>query len=178
MRIRFGLVKMLASACVGGMAMMAAPSIAGSIPTVAFTNSVVLTSEAMIERIELDASGKETVTLKQPKDVIVVPGDRIIFTLRYVNKGTEPATGFRATNPMPGPVQFVSAAEDWAEVSVDGGATWGKLANLKVTVKGSEGAADTERTASAEDVTHVRWVFTVPIPPGAEGSVSYRGLIK
>ena len=178
MSIKLSFARMVALAFAGCATMATSPSFAASAPVLAFTNSVVLTSEAMIERTEVDASGKESTALKQPKDVIVVPGDRVIFTLRYVNKGAEPATGFRATNPMPGPVQFVSVAEDWAEVSVDGGATWGKLANLKVAVKGAEGVADTLRPAAAEDVTHVRWIFTSAIPPGAEGSVSYRGLIK
>lgn len=178
MSIKLSLAKLAAPAFVGMAAIAATPVLAVSVPALIVTNSVVLTSEAMIERTEVDANGRESQTLKQPKDVIVVPGDRVIFTLRYINKGAEPATGFRATNPMPGPVQFVSVAEDWAEVSVDGGATWGKLANLKVTVKGAEGAADTQRPAAAEDVTHVRWIFITAIPPGAEGSVSYRGLIK
>lgn len=178
MSIKLGFMKILALAFAGSTALVATPSFAGSVPAIAFANSVVLTSEAMIERTEVDANGKESQTLKQPKDVIVVPGDRVIFTLRYVNKGAEPATGFRATNPMPGPVQFVSVAEDWAEVSVNGGANWGKLANLKVAAKASEGSVATLRPATAEDVTHVRWVFTAPIPPGAEGSVSFRGLIK
>jgi uncharacterized repeat protein (TIGR01451 family) len=142
------------------------------------SNSVVLTSEAMVERNETDATGKEKQVLKKPSDVIVVPGDRIIFTLRYVNNGAEPASGFRATNAMPAPVQFVSVAEDWAEVSVDGGKSWGKLAELKVTAKNADGTGDVVRAATAEDVTHVRWVFTTPIAPGATGSVSYRGLIK
>ena len=178
MSIKLSFAKMLAVDCAAGAGFFATPTFAGSAPVVAFSNSVVLTSEAMIERTEIDSSGKEILTLKQPKDVIVVPGDRIIFTLRYVNQAAEAATGFRATNPMPAPVQFVSVAEDWAEVSVDGGATWGKLANLKVAVKGAEGTSDSVRSASAEDVTHVRWVFPVPIPAGAKGSVSYRGLIK
>lgn len=178
MSIKLSLAKIVALAFAGSAVFAATPSFAGSAPAFAFANSVVLTSEAMIERTQIDANGKESQTLKQPKDVIVVPGDRVVFTLRYVNKGSDPAVDFRATNPMPGPVQFVSVAEDWAEVSVDGGATWGKLANLKITVKGVDSAADSLRPASAEDVTHVRWVFAAPIPPGAEGSVSYRGLIK
>ncbi|HEX4873700.1 MAG: hypothetical protein ACK4SJ_10330 [Sphingorhabdus sp.] len=143
----------------------------------AASSTVVLSSEAMIERTETGADGKERLVLKQPKDVIVVPGDRVIFTLRYVNKGAESAAGFRATNPMPGPVQFVSVAEDWAEVSVDGGANWGKLADLKISAKTADGVTS-QRAAGPEDVTHVRWVFANAIPPGAEGSVSYRGIVK
>jgi hypothetical protein len=102
----------------------------------------------------------------------------VVFTLKYSNQGGQVATGFAAVNPMPGPVQFLSAAEDWADVSVDGGKSWGRLSALKVTVPGNDGAPATVRPAAAEDVTHVRWVFSDPIPPGTVGYLSYRGLIK
>lgn len=160
----------------GAASLLATPAMAA--PVMLLSNSVALSSEAMIERQEIGADGKERIVLKQPKDVIVVPGDRVVFTLRYVNKGSEPAADFRAVNPMPGPVQFVSVAEDWAEVSVDGGKSWGKLADLKVLVAGEDGAAATLRAAAAEDVTHVRWIFAKPIAPGAEGTISYRGMVK
>jgi hypothetical protein len=161
-----------------GLAAVAAPVTVQAAPVVAATNSVVLSSEAMIERTEVDAAGKERTTLKKPGEVIIVPGDKVVFTLRYTNNGAEAASGFRATNPMPGPVQFLTATEDWAEVSVDGGASWGKLSQLKVAVKGVDGAADSVRMAAPEDVTHVRWVFANPIAPGGRGQLSYRGQIK
>jgi hypothetical protein len=141
-------------------------------------NSVVIASEAQIERSVTGPDGKERTKLHNPKEVIVVPGDRVVFTLKYVNKGDGPASGFRATNPMPAPVQFLDATEEWAEVSVDGGQIWGKLADLKIAVKSAEGRGETARAATVEDVTHVRWVFSSAIAAGASGAVSYRGLIK
>ena len=141
-------------------------------------DAVSLSSEAQIERVITSPDGSERTVLKKPSEVVVVPGDKVIFTLKYANKGAVAAAGFRATNPMPGPVQFLAAAEDWAEVSVDGGANWGKLSALNVRLKGSAGQPDLTRAATAEDVTHVRWVFANPIPAGTSGSVSYRGLIK
>jgi len=139
---------------------------------------VNLASEVRIERVVVDATGKETITLLEPKDVIVVPGDRVVFTLNVTNTGAEPASGFRATNPIPGPVTFVSAAEDWAEISVDNGANWGKLAAMSVKAKAADTGVEITRAATAEDVTHVRWVFSNPIAPGAKTAVSYRGVVK
>jgi uncharacterized repeat protein (TIGR01451 family) len=139
---------------------------------------MTITSIAMVERIEKDKLGLEKKILKSPKDVIVVPGDHVVFTLSYANKGAEAAEGFRATNPMPGAVQFISATEDWAEMSVDGGQNWGKLADLVVKVTTQNGAPETTRPAHPEDVTHVRWVFSDLIAPGVKGAVSYRGIIK
>jgi uncharacterized repeat protein (TIGR01451 family) len=144
----------------------------------AVAQPVTLTSDVKIERVEVDASGKEKITLYTPKDVAVVPGDKVVFTLEVVNTGNLPAAGFRATNPMPGAVQFASVAEDWAEVSVDGGKGWGKLGALKVRTKDSQGATEVERAAGPEDVTHVRWVFAEAIAPGASRKLSYRGVVK
>lgn len=143
----------------------------------AAASPVTLTSDVKIERVEVDAAGKEKATLHTPKDVVIVPGDRVLFTLEVTNTGTQPASGFRATNPMPAAVQFVSVAEDWADVSVDGGTNWGKLPALKVKTKDGAGA-DIERAAGVEDVTHVRWVFADAIAPGAKRTISYRGVVK
>jgi uncharacterized repeat protein (TIGR01451 family) len=141
-------------------------------------NQVTIASEAQIERTEIAGDGKERVIFKKPGEVIVVPGDKVVFTLSYSNVGGTPATGFTATNPMPGPVQFLAASEDWAEVSVDGGQSWGRLSTLKVKASGAEGQAATDRPARVDDVTHVRWVFRNAIEPGGKGSISYRGVIK
>lgn len=152
--------------------------------------SVTLSSVAMIERKSIDANGKEIISYKSPNQVQIVPGDKVVFKLSYANLGSEPARAFRATNPMPKPIQFVSAREEWAQVSVDGGKTWGKLNELTVTetvkmpsIEGEETSADAQtktstRSADIADVTHVRWVFTKPIAPGEKGDVSYIGLIK
>lgn len=167
---------LVGAAAIGSCVAFAAPAHAQTAPS----GVVSLKSNAMIERAETGADGRERIVLKKPTDVVVVPGDRVVFTLSYQNKGKDPANGFRATNPMPGPVQFVAAAEDWAEVSVDGGKNWGKLSDLKVpsTVSVTAEPSAAFRPAGPEDVTHVRWVFAQPIAPGSEGSVTFRGVIK
>lgn len=164
-----------------GLALAAAvlaASTASAHAQAATAQPVTLTSEVKIERVETDAAGKEKVTLYTPKDIAVVPGDKVVFVLEVVNTGTAPAAGFRATNPMPGAVQFSSVSEEWAEVSVDGGTNWGKLAALKVKAKAADGIAQVERAAGAEDVTHVRWIFPDAIAPGATRKLSYRGVVK
>jgi uncharacterized repeat protein (TIGR01451 family) len=165
---------LIAAAAIGSAVAFAVPARAQTAPA----PTVSLVNEAKVERTEIGADGREKTVLKSPSDVIVVPGDRVVFTLKYHNKGASPANGFRATNPMPGPVQFIGASEDWAEVSVDGGKSWGKLAALTVKAKSADGASDISRPAGAEDVTHVRWVFASAIAPGAEGTISFRGVVK
>lgn len=139
---------------------------------------ISLTSDVKIERVEVGPNGREIVKLFTPNDIAVVPGDKVLFTLQVQNSGVEPVPGFVATNPMPAPVRFTSATESWADVSVDGGLTWGKLTNLKVKTKDAAGTAEVERAAGPEDVTHVRWVFVDPIAAGAKKTISYRGVVK
>ncbi len=192
MKTAYAAALMLAAAS-GSMIAMAGQAQAQTAPTAKAKAAVTLSSKAMIERVETDANGAQKTVLKTPSDVIVVPGDKVIFTLSYVNQSAEPAASFRATNPMPGPIQFLSAAEEWAVVSVDGGKIWGKLAALTVVERTEEAAltdpetgeitqdavsTEEQRAARAEDVTHVRWAFADDIAPGASGSVSYRGLVK
>ncbi|MFN5643958.1 MAG: hypothetical protein ACK450_05115 [Sphingomonadales bacterium] len=165
------------SAAAFAAAIPAIPAMASSPAAMMAANSVQLTSEAFIERTEVAADGSEKTVTKRPQDVIVIPGDRVLFKLAYSNKGNEAASDFRAVNPMPAPVRFVSATEDWAEVSVDGGKSWGKLETLTVAATNADGSA-ASRAATPEDVTHVRWVFAAPIAAGASGTLSYRGVIK
>ena len=175
LNVAYGLA--LGAAMVSGVGIAAAGEARGQ--TSAQPKSpVILSSEVKIERSVLDASGKEIVTLFEPKDVTVVPGDRVLFKLNVVNSGSEPASGFRATNPIPAPVTFVTVSEDWAEVSVDGGAVWGKLEAMTVKVKAADTGIETTRAATSEDVTHVRWIFSGAIAPGAKTAVSYRGVVK
>ncbi len=136
--------------------------------------AVNLTSTVFIERTEKNAAGVEKKVLKTPAQISIVPGDRVIFILDYINQGTEPAAGFQATNPIPGPIQFTSVREDWAEVSVDSGVNWGKLTALSV----SDGSPVKLRPANAADVTHVRWIFPAAIEAGKKGSLSYTGVVK
>lgn len=141
-------------------------------------SQVSLSSEVFIERTEIDADGNEQIMLKTPKDVVVIPGDRLKFILSYSNNTGQDVTGFKATNPIPSAVAFIDAREDWAQVSVDGGKNWGKLEDLTVETRDESAGTIVTRAASNLDVTHVRWVFNDSIANGAKGELSYNGTVK
>lgn len=132
--------------------------------------NVSLDSEVLVERVKTDAQGKRVVTLEAPK--VVTPGDRLVFALSYRNGGAQPAADFVVSNPIPSAVAF-DGAEGAADVSVDGGKSWGRLAALKVRQ-----ADGTFRPAVAADVTDVRWAFTQAIPAGGSGKLNFRGIVK
>jgi uncharacterized repeat protein (TIGR01451 family) len=141
------------------MAGVAAPAFAQSGAPAA---AVALKGDVKVVR-QVTENGQTKETLEEPNQVL--PGDKLVFTTRYTNRGAEPATDFVVTNPLPGPVKL--AKVDSFEVSVDGGKTFGALAALKAT------AADgTSRAAELADVTHVRW-RVASIAPGASGEVKY-----
>lgn len=145
--------------------------LASLLPAAAFADNVQLSSEVFVERMVTDANGKEQTVLEEPK--VVTPGEKLVFALSYKNAGSKPADDFVVTNPMPAAVTYAGGDNDGSVVSVDGGKTWGALATLKVT--GTDGV---ERAAQASDVTHVRWTFAQAIPVGAEGKLTFRGIVK
>lgn len=146
--------------------------IAVLLPSVVFANQpVALSSEIFLEKAVADSNGKTRVVLTEPK--IVTPGDRLIFFLTYRNQSNTPAANFVVTNPLPSAVAYDGTNDAAAQMSVDGGKSWGPLAML--TVRERDGAT---RNARAEDVTHVRWTMRNVIPVGGQGKFSFRGVVR
>lgn len=134
-------------------------------------SQVALTNEVFVERTTTDANGRQQTALEAPG--VVTPGDPLVFVLRYRNDAASAASDFVVTNPIPENVSYVSAESAGSVLSVDGGRTWGQLASLSV-----RNADGTSRPAAAADVTHVRWRIAQPIPPGGQGELRFRGVVK
>ncbi len=131
--------------------------------------------ESVIEVETKDAAG--TPTYSNPEKGNVVPGDNLRFSILYANTTTEPASALSVTNPIPGAVEFVRVEEDWALVSVDGGKTFGALADLTVTQTNAAGVSET-RPANPADVTHVQWKLDRPLGPQEKGDLRFHGRVK
>lgn len=113
-----------------------------------------------------------TVTVQLVPAAKVVPGDVVVYRTDYRNNGVETATDLAIDNPLAKELVYLDASRAPSSVSVDGGESFGELAELTVT------AADgTPRPAQPSDVTDLRWI--VPsLAPGAAGSVSFRARVK
>ena len=133
-------------------------------------NSVTLSSAVFLEKTIADSSGHARIVLEEPQSV--TPGDQLVFILNYRNAGNAPASDFIVTNPLPAAVAY-SGSRDSAQVSIDGGRSWGTLLALKV--RESDGRW---RNAMPEDVTHVRWALKHTIAAGAQGKLSFRGVVR
>ena len=140
-----------------------------AVPAVAQEKPVKLDSEAKLVRI-VEENGTRTTVLTDPE--VVVPGDQIRFVTRYNNAGAEAVDDFVIVNPVPQSIRVADESAAELEVSVNGGASWGKLASL--TVAGEDGAT---RPALSTDVTHIRWTIA-KLEPGEAGEVGYSGIVE
>jgi uncharacterized repeat protein (TIGR01451 family) len=107
----------------------------------------------------------------------VVPGDEVIYTITFANRGTEPAADVVITNPVPEHMIFTRVEETprgaVVSMSADGGSRYDAPRNLTVT-----DAKGQTRPAQESDFTHVRWTFRNPLEPGEAGSVSFRAQLQ
>ena len=130
---------------------------------------VQLTSNVMVEKIAM-VDGRQQTVLKTPDSV--VPGDRLLFQTNYRNSGAKAADHFVVTNPVPANVAYAGESTAGAEMSVDGGKTYGQLTALRVKTPDGQ-----SRPARPEDVTNLRWTLAT-IAPGTAGTLKYRGMVR
>lgn len=145
---------------------LAAAIMALAVPARAGAESPLeLVGYVKLERVTTTASGEPQVERVEPQ--VVVPGDRLIFGTRFANKGAAPIERFVVSNPVPPSVRLAGEIDPELLVSVDGGATWGKLSDLEILA--SDG---TRRAALPDDVTNVRWVLPA-VAPGESGALEF-----
>lgn len=151
---------------------LAAPAVlfAQAAPKAPAAQPVTLVIESFIARETVDAKGAKTKGLF-PTDR-ALPGEAIVYILKYANVGKVPLP-VEVNNNVPNGVEFTGVAEAWASVSIDGGKTFGPLSSFKV--KKPDG---TFRAAIPRDVTSVRWKPAQPVAPGTSGRYIYYGLVK
>lgn len=143
-----------------------------SIPTAVWAApQVTLNSHVAVIRTVVGAGGKTITSYQEPK--LVTPGDRLLFTLDYSNGSGKPADNFVVTDPIPPGVIFAGHESADAQVSVDGGKTFGPLSSLKTT-----DSTGKQRPATASDVTHVRWSFPRALAAGEHGELRFEAIVK
>lgn len=133
---------------------IAAPATGFAAPTIALDSAV------FVERTTPDSAR----SLEPAQDLS--PGDRLVYLVKWHRLGG--SGGFVVTNPLPRSVYFQSSANGNEEVSIDGGRSWGKLANLRI------GA----RIATPEDVTHVRWRVAPATAAKGSGRIAYSAIVR
>lgn len=131
-------------------------------------STVVQKEEAVV-----NAAG-EAETRLVPAD-IVVPGDRVVYTITFRNIGDEPTGDVVVTNPIAENLTFADGSAfgpgTAIQFSVDGGTTFADRADLTVTQNGES------RAATAEDLTHIRWTLQTELAVGAQGIARFAAVV-
>ena len=139
------------------------------------TGPILLTSNAEVEVIKTDATGKQSI--KRELATEVVPGKDVIYTLTFENVGTNFGNDIVINNPIPEHTVYktgsASGTDTQISFSVDGGQSYASPEQLTVT-----GADGNTRTAKASEYTTIRWQYTKPLQPGTKSSVEFRVVLK
>ena len=127
-------------------------------------------TQMFVERVHTDINGRPRRILASADRL--ASGDRLILVVNWRNEGVAPVRGVAVTRSIPRGARLI-APDRTAELSVDGGQTWGRLEELWLpTPLGGV------RRALPTDVTHIRWTIPAQISPGATGRLSYRATVR
>lgn len=130
------------------------------------------------KEVVIEESGQQVTRWVDAQEVL--PGEKLKYTVRYVNLGDEPATQVRIENPIPELSVYVtdSAAGEGTTIvfSADGGAQYSSPEQVTYEVAVFGGGKD-RRPATAERFTNIRWLIE-QVPPGSTGEVSFEVLVQ
>lgn len=136
---------------------------------------IVVQNVAELEQTVADANGGKSVKLVPASKV--VPGDTVIYTVKFRNRCDKPADNVSVDNPVPEHMAYVadSAIGPNTEVtfSIDGGYNFAKPEALQK--KDPDG---TERVARANEYTNIRWVMRHALAAGAEAYARFRAVLQ
>jgi len=153
------------------LALIAATSLLASASASALTAKQIVEKEVVVQLPD----GTESVTREPAQKVI--PGERVIYTLSYTNDDAAPASDLVLTMPVPSEIKYMdgSATQEGALIaySADGGKSFASRSAVRAA--GSDGIM---RTATAEDITHIRWTVAGPVAAGETGNLSFKGVLK
>jgi len=148
------------------VAVWAKPALAAS--------DVTLQLTAQEEITLVDDKGNKTTKLVEPKHV--EPGDVVLYTISYNNKGKKPVENIVINDPVPADMTYIAGSARGKgtiiQFSVDGKnfATADKL-----MVKDDNGNM---RLAHGDEYHHVRWTLVSSVPSKKTGSVSFKARVK
>ena len=147
---------------------------------------LVLLSETAAAKVEVNVEASKLVAKKdatgQPRlyrtsTARVIPGDEILYTVRFVNQGANAVDNVVITNPIPAEMTYRAGSAELSrgrvQYSIDGGKRFAPAGQLAVRRKDGR-----VRRAVPAEYTHVQWIMEKPLSPGETGAVSYRGRVK
>ena len=153
--------------------------LAGTLIGVSLTPALAqeFTATQIVERAVVTGQAEDgTAIIEFEQADRLQPGDALQYSLNFANGSPDEIENANLVIPVPTEVTYNenSAFGDNASVafSTDGGQSFAPRGELTVTSDGQR------RTASSEDITHIRWTFTGTITPGETGEVGYGAIVR
>ena len=120
------------------------------------------------ETVTINDDGEQVTTLVPAETV--VPGERVVYTIRFRNMGEDPADDVVITNPISENLTYVPGSAFGPgmalQFSIDG-VTFAAAEELTVEEAGES------RPAKPEEYRHIRWVMQSDLMSGAQGTVRF-----
>lgn len=107
----------------------------------------------------------------------IVPGDRIVYSLNFLNDQTEAANDIVLTMPIPSEVKFIEGSADVPAATVSYSADGGETFSNRQSVILIDPTGNI-RAASADELTHVRWTVPGPVEAGSGDALSFSATVR
>jgi uncharacterized repeat protein (TIGR01451 family) len=147
-------------------------------PAAEATGSGPLETSIAMEMLEVRTTPDGRETRRWVPATRLSAGDEVHYTVRVRNPGKEPVTDIVVTKLLPFGVHYQrgSARGPAAEVqfSADAGKTFAPPAQASRSAQAARAAARGTRRAAVTEYTHVRWILTRPLAPGATALLRFR----
>jgi len=136
-----------------------------------------LTATQKVEKeITVQQADGTSVTKRVSADK-VTPGEKVVYTVDFLNDSSEPASDLVLAMPVPSDIRFLEGTADRegavVKYSVDGGASF--LERNVLVLPSVDGGT---RPANSDDITHIQWRIAGPVPVGARDAVTFKGRLK
>ncbi|MEM7327907.1 MAG: hypothetical protein AAF437_04150 [Pseudomonadota bacterium] len=146
----------------------------GTASVPAFAAGLSATQSVELVNVSVDANGRETRTFAPATDV--EPGEQVRYQLTYTNDGSAPAEKVSLIMPVPTEVTFLEGSIETGTSAVSYSSDAGETFAPRDQVLVRDG--DSVRIANADEITHIKWVFSQPIAPSESGTISYMAVLN
>jgi uncharacterized repeat protein (TIGR01451 family) len=154
--------------------------LAAMAPAMALADPNIQLAMSVAKEIIIEENGQNVTRWVEAENV--EPGEKLKYTVTYVNVGDEPATEIRIENPIPELTVYIDdtaiGGGDGSNIvySADGGENYNARGDVTYGVTVFGGGTD-RRVADAERFTNIRWMID-QVPPGNSGEVSFQVVVQ
>jgi uncharacterized repeat protein (TIGR01451 family) len=152
--------------------------IAVAAPSVAMADPNIQLDMIVAKEVVTEVEGTAVVSWVTTQEI--EPGEKLRYTVRYINIGDERATAVKIENPIPELTVYVSdsASGEGSKIvfSADGGKTYGAKDEVAYEAAVFGGGTD-RRVANPDRYTNIRWLIE-EIAPDSVGEVSFMVVVQ